>query len=244
MAGLLTRDPSQTPFASNSVFNLPLGLDAQWQYNAQLAGAGVFVNTENSNYNENIYTGTASDPLVTVTNTAGAGGTPGTFQVHIPAGASGTGGSDRTLSVDDTTTGTWYGFGGFTWTGSNSATVRQGSGESDTGSGIEVDGSNWDQGVGTLRQSDLQAGTINHMLRMELPTSMLQSVLLQLQPARPLCLAANGGGRQRSVGLLGHHPVRRDDRHPGQCDGAHGCRQQCRREHAVARVARARGDGS
>ncbi len=40
-----TRDPSQTPFASNSVFNLPLGSGAQWTQNAQLAGANVYVNT-------------------------------------------------------------------------------------------------------------------------------------------------------------------------------------------------------
>ena len=169
-----TRDPSQTPFASTSVFNLPLGLNAQWQYNAQLASAAVFVNTV-GNYNENIYTGAASDPLITITSTAAAGGTPGTFQVHIPVGAVPASGNDQTFSVDDTATHTWYGFGGFNWTGSNTATVSQGSGESDFGSGIQVDGSDWDEGVGTLRQSDLTAGTIDHMLRMELPFDMLQS---------------------------------------------------------------------
>ncbi len=60
-----TRDPSQTPFASNSIFNLPLGSGAQWTYNAQLANTNVVVNTS-GNYNEPIYTSTASDPLVTV----------------------------------------------------------------------------------------------------------------------------------------------------------------------------------
>nr|WP_294514059.1 hypothetical protein [uncultured Rhodopila sp.] len=171
-----TRDPSQTPFASTSVFNLPLGSGAQWQANAQLSGANAFINTaDGSGYNENIYTGTASDPLVTVTNTAGAGGTPGTFQVHIPAGAVPAPGSDETLSVDDTTSDTWYSFGGFQWTGTNTATVSQGSGESDFGSGITVANSNWDEGVGTLRESDLQSGSIDHMLRMELPIDMLES---------------------------------------------------------------------
>jgi hypothetical protein len=169
-----TRDPTQAPFAADSVFNLPLGLNAQWQQNAQLQNAGVFVNTA-GNYNENIYTGTESDPLVTVTNTAGAGGTPGTYQVHIPANAVPSGGGDHPLSVDDTTTHTWYSFGGFQWTGPNSAIASQGSGESDIGSGIEVANSNWDEGVGTLRQRDLTRGTINHMLRMELPTDMLMS---------------------------------------------------------------------
>lgn len=172
-----TRDPSQVPFASDSVFNLPLGSGAQWQQNAQLASANAYINTASaSGYNENIYTGTGNDPLVTVTNTAGAGGTPGTFQVHIPAGAQPAPGGDNTLSIDDTTNGTWYSFGGFQWTGSNSATVAQGSAESDSGSGIADANSDWDEGVGTLRESDLQSGTIDHMLRVELPTDMLQSV--------------------------------------------------------------------
>jgi len=113
--------------------------------------------------------------LVTVTNTAAAGGTPGTFQVHIPIGAVPAPGSDATLSVDDTSTGTWYSFGGFQWTSATTATVSQGSAESDSGSGIAYQNSNFDQGVGTLRESDLQAGTIDHMLRMELPPDMLMS---------------------------------------------------------------------
>jgi hypothetical protein len=172
-----TRDASQIPFASTSVFNLPPGSDTQWQYNGQLASANAYINTANlSGYNENIYTGTSSDPLVTITNDAGAGGQPGTFQVHIPVGAVPAPGSDATLSVDDETTGTWYSFGGFDWTGSNTATVAQGSAESDSGSGIADDDSDWDEGVGTLRESDLQAGSINHMLRIELPLDMLESV--------------------------------------------------------------------
>ena len=170
-----TRDPSQTPFASTSIFNLPLGLGAQWQSNAQLQSASVYVNTTLSGFNENVFIGTASDQVVTITNTAAAGGTPGTFQVHIPAGAVPAAGGDATFSVDDTTAHTWYSFGGFSWTGSNTATVSQGSGESDFGSGIAVAGSSWDEGVGTLRESDLQAGTIDHMLRMELSTDMLKS---------------------------------------------------------------------
>jgi predicted esterase len=169
-----TRDASQIPFASNSVFNLPLGSGAQWTYNAQLASSNLFINTA-GNYNENIWTGTASDPVVTITNTGGAGSTPGTFQVHIPAGAIAAAGGDQTFAVDDTVSHIWYSFGGFNWTGTNTATVSQGSGESDYGSGIQVDGSDWDEGVGTLRESDLQAGAINHMLRIELPTDMLES---------------------------------------------------------------------
>jgi hypothetical protein len=172
--GSATRDPSQTPFASDSVFNLPLGSGAQWEANAQLSNADVFVNTTQTGYNENIYTGTASDPVVTVTDNATAGGTPATYQVHIPADAVPASGSDGTLSVDDTTSGTWYSFGGFNWTGPNTATVSSGSGQPDNGSGIQ-NGSDFDEGVGTLTQSDLNAGTIDHMLRIEIPTSMAES---------------------------------------------------------------------
>jgi hypothetical protein len=164
-----------TPFAPDSVFNLPLGSNAQWQANGQLSSANVFVNTTASGFNENIYVGTASDPVVTVTNNAGSGGTPGTFQVHIPSGAVPAAGGDSTFTVEDTTNNTWYSFGGFNWSGSNTATVSQASSEPFNGSGITQDGSDWDEGVGTLMQSDLNSGTIDHMLRMELPTDMLES---------------------------------------------------------------------
>lgn len=174
MSGSTTRDASQAPFAADSVFNLPLGSGAQWQANGQLSSANVFVNTVDSGYNENIYTSTANDPLVTVTSSGSTGGVAGTFQTHLPADAVPASGSDGPLSVDDTTSHTWYSFGGFTRTGPGTATASQASAQPDNGLGL-VDGSNWDQGVGALRQSDLQAGTINHMLRMELPTSMLQS---------------------------------------------------------------------
>ena len=173
IGGSTPRTPG-TPFASDSIFNLPLGSGAQWERNAQLAGAGVYVNTV-GNYNENIYTSQASDPVVTVTNDASAGGTPGTFQVHIPNGAIPAGGNDKTFTVNDTSNGTWFSFGGFNWTGADTATVSQGSAEPFNGSGLTQDHSNWDQGVGTLTQNDLKAGTIDHMLRMELPFGMLKS---------------------------------------------------------------------
>jgi hypothetical protein len=170
-----TRDLSQIPYSSDSVFNLPLGSNAQWEANDQLSGARVFVNTTTSGYNQNIYASDGSDPVVTVFNNAAAGGTPETFQAHIPADAVPSPGNDRTLAVDDTTSGTWFSFGGFNWTGGNTATVTQGSAQSDSGSGIEHSGSNYDEAVGTLRQSDLEAGVINHMLRIQLPTEMLKS---------------------------------------------------------------------
>ena len=181
-----TRDPSQTPFASTSVFNLPIGSGAEWTYNAQLAHANVVVNTA-GNWNEPIYTGTASDPLVTVTNTGSAqDAAPQTFQVHIPVGAEASQPGDNLITIDDTTTNTWYSFGEFTMTSPTTATAGQGSGEPDDDSGIAFDNSNQDEGVGTLRESDLQAGTIDHMLRINLPFDMLLSV-----SSNPNQLAAN-----------------------------------------------------
>src|SRR5689334_9927733 len=169
------RDPSQVPFASDSVFNLPLGLNAQWQYNAQLANAPVNVNAGGP-WANNIYAGTASDPLVTVTVNGASGGPSGTYQVHIPNGAVPSPDMDSHLAIDDNSSHTWYSFGNFAWTGSGRATATQGGGESDYGSGLQFDHSNWDTAVGTIRESDLQAGTIDHMLRITLPPSMLSSV--------------------------------------------------------------------
>lgn len=172
------RDPTQTPFASTSIFNLPLGSGAQWTPNAQLAGSNVVVNTT-GNWNEPIYTGTASDPVVTVNNTGAAqGAAPMTYQVHIPAGAqpSQPTPGDNILTVDDTTTHMWCSFGEFSYTSATSAVAGQGSCESDSGSGMQFDNSNQDEGVGTLTETDLLSGTINHMLRINLPNDMLQSV--------------------------------------------------------------------
>jgi predicted peptidase len=171
----VTRDPTQIPFASDSYFNLPLGLGAQWTSNAQLASAGIYFNAA-GNYNEPIYASTANDPLVTVydSNTQ-QGMAPVTYKLHIPANAAQAVGGDAILNVDDTTTHTWYSFGTFNWTGGNTATADGGSAEPDYGSGIAYNNGNNDEGVGTLRASDLKAGAINHMLRMELPTDMLAS---------------------------------------------------------------------
>ncbi len=72
-------------------------------------------------------------------------------------------------------------------TSATTATVTQASAESDFGSGIQVDGSNWDEGVGTLRQSDLTAGTIDHMLRLNVPLAMLYSY----SSTSPIVLAPN-----------------------------------------------------
>ncbi len=55
--------------------------------------------------------------------------------------------------------------GEFSYTSATTAVAGQGSAEPDYDSGITFDNSNQDEGVGTLRESDLQAGTIDHSTR-------------------------------------------------------------------------------
>lgn len=177
MATQEVRYPWQTPFSSDSVFNLPLGSGAQWTYNAQLAGGQPFVNTTASGWNANLYEGVASDPIVTVTVNGAAGGPTGTYQVHIPVGAVPAGGTDHMLAIDDTSSHTWYAFGGFNFTGSNTATASQGSAEPDYDDGLggNSQNSNWDNEVGVITEHDLASGVIDHMLNVALPTTMLHS---------------------------------------------------------------------
>ncbi|MFL5285252.1 MAG: hypothetical protein ACJ8AW_30815 [Rhodopila sp.] len=107
------------------MFNKPLGTGAVWGQNQQLSSAGVVVNAS-GNWEQHIYTGTASDPVVMVNGTA----------IHIPANAAPSSNPDMTLSIDDQTTGTWYSIARFNRTGSNSATAATIYGEPDTGNGL------------------------------------------------------------------------------------------------------------
>ena len=122
-----TNEPAAYLFAPTSVFNLPIGSGATWQPNAQLAAAQIGINTETGTcYDEAIYTSSASDPVVTVSDDGSATDRhPALTSRIFPPALSRHGGGDETLSVDDTSTGTWYSFGGFVWTGSNTATSRQ-----------------------------------------------------------------------------------------------------------------------
>ena len=110
-------------------------------------------------------------------NGSAVGAAPVTYHVHIPAGAvpSQPTPGDNNIAIDDTTTHTWYSFGNFSYTSATTAVATQGSAEPDYDSGITFDHSNQDEGVGTLTQADLTAGTIDHMLRIMLPDDMLKS---------------------------------------------------------------------
>ncbi len=124
---------------------------------------------------------------MTVSDSGASSGTAAaTYHVHIPAGAQASQPGDHLMTIDDTTTHTWYSFGGFSFTSATTAVASSGSAEPDYDSGITFNNSNQDEGVGTLRESDLQAGTINHMLRINVPDDMLKSVT-----SSPTQLAAN-----------------------------------------------------
>ena len=67
-----TRNPTDIPFASSSVWNIGIGSNAQWSAStdvdaSQLHGLNGAINA--GAWGQPIYFGTASDPLVTVTNT-------------------------------------------------------------------------------------------------------------------------------------------------------------------------------
>jgi hypothetical protein len=145
--------PAPYLFAAASVWNLPIGSGATWQSNTQLSGAPISFNTSATGYNEPIYKSTASDPLVTITNSGTAiAQPPGTYQAHIPAGAQASQGSDEILSVDDTSTGTWYSFGGFVYTGSNTANSSAARCRDSLDSGAKCNGS-MRSGFGRLCQA-------------------------------------------------------------------------------------------
>jgi hypothetical protein len=82
-----TRNPTDIPFASSSVWNIGIGSNAQWSAStdgdaSQLHGLNGAINA--GAWGQPIYFGTASDPLVTVTNTDPLYPVP-TQQLHIPA---------------------------------------------------------------------------------------------------------------------------------------------------------------
>ena len=152
-------------------------------------------------------------------NGSSSGSAPATYQVHIPAGAqpSQPTPGDNLITIDDTSTHTWYSFGEFSYTSATTAVAGQGSAEPDYDSGISFDNSNQDEGVGTLRESDLQAGTIDHMLRINLPVGMLKSVSSSANQ-----LAANAWPQTAEDGfgpssVYRHGSIRHNDGDPSQC---------------------------
>ena len=216
-----TRDPSQflslrTASSTCRSASTPSGCTTR------SSQAPMSASTRSETGNENIWTGTASDPVVTVTNTAASGGTAGTFQVHIPVGAVPAGGTDQTFSVDDTATHTWYSFGGFNWTGATTATVMP---------GVRRVGFRFGHPGGRIKLGRRRRHVARERPagRLDRPHAPLRTsgghagVLQQDEYNRSgaVRVAATGRGRlrdqrRRHRRLYRNDPVRGDNRYPGQ----------------------------
>jgi hypothetical protein len=156
-----------------------------------------FINTSDVGYNSPVYQSSASDPLVTVTNTAGGGGVAATWQVHIPVDTQAAIGGDAGLTIDDTATGTWYSLNGFNRTSDTTATIANGSAVPDNGSGFTDQGNGDFVNMGTLTEEDLQSGTIDHTLGIAIPTTMLHSY----DSSTPYVLAPNAWPQTQEDGF-------------------------------------------
>jgi hypothetical protein len=100
-----TRNPTDIPFSSSSVWNIGIGSNAQWSLSTdvdarQLHSLNGAVNA--GAWGQPIYFGTASDPLVTVTNTDPLFPVP-PQQIHIPANALPAIGTDTHMAFYDAT---------------------------------------------------------------------------------------------------------------------------------------------
>ncbi len=174
----LTRTPWNQPFSATSPWNIGIGSGAQWESSSnpivqKLDSLNGAINT--TDWSLPIYTGTGSDPLVTVTTTDGE---LGPVQIHIPANAVPSGGSDRNMSFfDETQPGRVWTFWDVTFNnGSNASgglTAGTGSVFDTAGDGFTNPsynpnqvGSNYVGGV--ITPYDLSQGSIDHMLRVAL----------------------------------------------------------------------------
>ena len=102
-----TRNPTDIPFASTSVWNIGIGSNAQWSSSSDVDASqlhGLNGGVTPANWGQPIYFGTASDPLVTVTNTDTSYPVP-PQQIHIPIGAlpAAASGTDAHMSFYDAT---------------------------------------------------------------------------------------------------------------------------------------------
>jgi hypothetical protein len=184
-----TRDPSTIPFASDSVWNIGIGSNAIWSADGepdaqqlhQLNGA-----IDTAAWGQPIYFGTASDPLVTVTDTDSLFPVP-PQQIHIPIGAqpaAGSGGfTDAHMSFYDATQpGKLWSYWGASF--NNGADVTGGitaglGGVWDTtGDGVTntvSPGSDYDYAAGVITDYDMSIGAIDHAVRIAISTDALKS---------------------------------------------------------------------
>ena len=180
-----TRNPTDIPFASSSVWNIGIGSNAQWSAStdvdaSQLHGLNGAINA--GAWGQPIYFGTASDPLVTVTNTDPLYPVP-TQQFHIPANAVAAIGTDAHMSFYDATQPgkLWTYFGcsfvnGHDVTGG--ITTALGGVWDTTGDGLTntvTPGSDYDYAAGVITDYDVSQAAINHMVRLAISPDALKS---------------------------------------------------------------------
>ena len=170
----------------SSVWNIGIGSNAQWSPSTdvdarQLHGLNGAVNA--GAWGQPIYFGTASDPLVTVTNTDPLYPVP-PQQIHIPANAlSAAIGTDAHMSFYDATQPgkLWTYFGckfvnGHDVTGG--ITTALGGVWDTTGDGLTntvTPGSDYNFAAGVITDYDVSQAAINHMVRLAISADALKS---------------------------------------------------------------------
>ena len=184
-----TRNPTDIPFASTSVWNIGIGSNAQWSSSGDVDAAqlhGLHGGVTTANWGQPIYFGTASDPLVTVTNTDTLYPVP-PQQIHIPIGAlpaAGSGGyTDAHMAFYDATQpGKMWSYWGASFNNGYDVTggITTGLGGvwDTTGDGVTntvSPGSDYDFAAGVITDYDVSQAAINHMVRLAISTNALKS---------------------------------------------------------------------
>lgn len=180
-----THSPTDVPFASSSVWNAGIGSNAQWSQGtdvdaSQLHGLNGAVNA--GSWGQPIYFGTASDPLVTVTNTDPLYPVP-PQQIHIPANAMPAIGTDAHMSFYDATQPgkMWSYFGARFVNGhdvSGGVTTALGGVWDTAGDGLTntvTPGSDYNYAAGVITDYDVSQSSIDHMVRLAISRDALKS---------------------------------------------------------------------
>ncbi|HVZ04317.1 hypothetical protein [Hyphomicrobium sp.] len=168
------------PFSSSSSWNTPIGDSATYSDIKWPAFTGYNYSVAPEAY----YTAKPTDPVVAVKVPAGWGYPGGTVNVHIPAGATGTADNpDHSIVIVDGTTA--YNFWQFDRTSATTATAEAmgkadivtgtgwGSSSPFLSAGISAAGSN--QLAGLVTAADINAGTINHALALQVEFSLAKA---------------------------------------------------------------------
>ncbi len=171
-------NPWDQPFSASSPWNIGIGSNAQWGSKsdadvAQLDSARGFIN--GGDYSMPIYVGTASDPLVTITDDDGSV-PPQTL--HVPLDAVPAPGSDANMAFyDSTQPGKVWSYWDVTFNNghdpSGGLTAGLGSVYDTGGDGFTPisygpNQQDFDYVGGVINSYDLANGSINHMVRLAL----------------------------------------------------------------------------